>query len=329
MLKDLRSDIKNKIFKSVYLLYGEERFLVRKYEAELLSVLSDEPPDIFDGKRDIPDIINAAQTPSFFSARRVVLVRDSGLFESGRKNDSEEMAEWIKSLPAETADFTVIFNERGNVDKRGKMYKSVSAAGRAAEMARPEEAELIKWLCLTAKKNGVSLQSSAAAFMLRHCGADMDMLDGELEKLISYVGQAGEIKTNDIRNVCSQTISAKIFDMVGAIGKKDAQTALKVFSDLIALKESPIMVITMIARQFRLIYECKVLSAEGLGQAAIAERLSQRAFVVRECLSQGANFNAETLLRALNDCLNADVAVKSGRIGDSAAVEVLIAEYAR
>jgi DNA polymerase-3 subunit delta len=173
------------------------------------------------------------------------------------------------------------------------------------------------------------MKSGTAAFMIRHCGADMDNLFSETEKLISYTGERNEITADDVRNVCSQTVAAKIFDLVGAIGKKNPEAAFAAFGDLIALKESPVMIITMIARQFRLIFQCKHLTAKGLYPDAIAKKLMIKPFVVRECISQSGNFNADTLLSALNDCLAADVAVKSGGIGDQAAVEVLIAEYAK
>ena len=81
-------------------------------------------------------------------------------------------------------------------------------------------------------------------------------------------------------------------------------------------------------RQFRLMLQSRALSSQGLGQEEIARRLGQRGFVVAECLRQGHNFSLEALEQALRDCLEADVSVKTGRMGDKLAVETLIIRYA-
>ena len=124
-MKQINEDIKQGIFKQIYLLYGEERYLRRQYRDRLQKALcgdDDMNVHFYEGK-DVPvgQIIDLAETLPFLAERRVIFLTDSGLFKSG----GEKMAEYLQA-PCETTFF--VFAE-GDVDKRSKLYKTVQKAG--------------------------------------------------------------------------------------------------------------------------------------------------------------------------------------------------------
>jgi len=124
--KELNQNIKSGDFKRVYLLYGVEGFLLGHWQKRLADgVLGGIGTDanlnfkLFDGKVPVADIIAAAETMPFFSDHRLVLLKDTGLFEAGRKDDSEEMAKYIADIP----DSTVLVFVEKCVDNRGRLFK--------------------------------------------------------------------------------------------------------------------------------------------------------------------------------------------------------------
>jgi len=92
-------DLKEKNFRRVYLFYGEERYLVKLYEHKMRDSVADPGAelmntDVLDGPNfSVEAVVNAAETLPFLSEKRLVIVRDSGLFAPGKKNESDRMAD--------------------------------------------------------------------------------------------------------------------------------------------------------------------------------------------------------------------------------------------
>lgn len=121
-MKTIDNDIKTGQFKQIYLLYGEEQYLIRQYRDKLKHALAADDDTMnfsaFSGS-DInqKEIIDLAETLPFFADRRLILIEDSGLF----KKSAEELADYMSSIP-ETTYF--VFAEK-EIDKKTKMYKQV------------------------------------------------------------------------------------------------------------------------------------------------------------------------------------------------------------
>ena len=156
----------------------------------------------------------------------------------------------------------------------------------------------------------------------------MEALSGEIEKLTGYAGTGGEIKVTDVESICTPALETQIFDLVGAVCEKKPERALDLFNNMILMKEQPLVILTMITRQFRLVLQSKALAEKGRSNNEIANFLSIRGFVVTECLRHSNGFKKEELISALKDCLEADMNVKSGRMSDKLAIETLIVKYA-
>ena len=329
-MKELKSDIKNRSFKRVYLLFGDEKYLIRHYENLLKETLMAAGADImnldiFEGKSvSVERISDACQTAPFLNDYRLILVRDSKLFISGRKADSEYMTGVVGSLP----ESTVLVFVEDEVDKRTRLYKKLGEAGRVQEFKTPADKELIEWINNSVNKRGGSIARDAIQLLLRTTAHNMQALSAEIEKLTGYAGTDRQINNADIKSICTPVLETQIFDLVGAVGEKKPERALDIFSNMVLMKEQPLVVLTMITRQFRLVLQSKVLSEKGCSNNEIANFLSIRGFVVTECLRHANGFKTDELIAALNDCLEADMNVKSGRMSDKLAVETLIIKYA-
>ncbi len=328
IMKKLMDDIKRSEFKKIYLLFGEERFLVKLYESRLKEAIITQSTemmnfDTFKGKDfDVRNVENAIYTLPFMSEKRLVILRDTGLLVSGRKDDTDKMVSILENTPETTV---VLFCEE-QVDKKNRLYKKISAKGYAVDFKTPSEKELTEWVIRSLKKYGKNISSKDASLFLRSVSHNMSAIDAEVNKLIDYSKNA-IITEEDIEAVCTKSLETRIFDMVEAVGNKNSHAALNIFSNMILMKESPIMVISMLARQFRLILQAKICSEKGMNLEEIAYTLGQRSFAVKESLEQGRNFSNEVLLEAINECLNTDLNIKTGKMNDKMAVELLIIKY--
>lgn len=323
-MKTLEEDIRSGNFKQVYLLYGEEAYLKNLYKNRLKNAIVDPQDTInlnrYEGKGiSIPAVIDQAETMPFFADYRLILMEETGFFKSA----SPELADYLPTMPAETI---ILFVET-EVDKRGKLFKTVKSMGRAVELPHQNEKTLTSWVLRTLQKENVKITKSAMQLFLERAGDDMENISHELEKLIAYVYGREGITREDVEAICTVRTENKIFDMINAIAEKKQKRALELYYDLLALKEPPMRILALIARQFNLLLQVKDLRRQGFDQATIASRAGLMGFVARNCLRQAEYFSPETLRMAVEDCVRTDEAVKTGRMGDRLGVELLIVKY--
>ena len=320
-MQRINEDIKTGNFKQIYLLYGEERYLRRQYRDRLKSALCQEGDTMnvhfYEGKdMNVGEVVDLAETLPFFADRRVIFVENSGLFKSG----GERMAEYL-AAPNETSFF--VFTE-SEVYKRSKLYKTVQSGGCVVEFAAQDENTLKRWIAGVLKKEGKRIAESTVNLFLQKTGTDMDNIYMELEKLICYCMERDVVEASDVEAVCTNRISNHIFDMINAIADRQLQNALKLYYDLLALKEPPMRILFLIARQCNMLLQVKEMKAKGFDNKAMGSKIGLPPFVVGKYVTQAGRFRTADLREAVKKCVDAEEAVKTGRMNDVMSVEILI-----
>ena len=320
-MQRINEDIKSGNFKQIYLLYGEERYLRRQYRDRLKNALCQEGDTMnshfYEGKDvNVGEIIDLAETLPFFADRRVIFIDNSGLFKSGGENMAQYLAQ-----PNETTCF--VFTE-SEVDKRSKLYKTVQSNGCVVEFAVQDEATLKRWIAGVLKKEGKRVTESTVNLFLLKTGTDMDNIYMELEKLICYCMDRDVVEAADVEAVCTNRVSNHIFDMVNAIADRKLPEALKLYYDLLALKEPPMRILFLIARQCNMLLQVKEMKAKGFDNKAMGSKIGLPPFVVGKYVTQASRFKTADLKNAVKKCVEAEEAVKTGRLNDMMSVEILI-----
>lgn len=323
-MKNIQEDIKSGNFKSAYLLCGEEAYLKVQYKNKLLKALNPDDDTMnfnhYEGRNiDVKELIDLCETMPFFADRRVVLLEDTGFF----KNKCDELADYMKELP----DYLCLVFVEDEVDKRSKMYKGVKSCGRIGEFARQDEKTLMQWAAGILKREGKNITQRDMELLLTMTGIDMGNLRMELEKLITYTGDRNVVTRADIQEVCTTQTQNKIFDMVRAVTEKNQKRALDLYYDLLTLKEPPMRILFLLAKQFRQLLLVKEYTEEGVAQPEMASRLGVPSFVVRNIASCARSYRISELRQAVTDFVDAEEAVKTGRLQDVLSVELLIVKY--
>ena len=323
-MKKLAEEIKTGQLKQVYVLYGEEAYLRGQYRDKLKEALlgGGDPMNLhcFEGK-DVRagELIDLAETMPFLAERRVIVVENSGLFAKG----GEELAAYLGNL-SETAHFVFV---EPSVDKRSRLYKAATAKGRAIEFAAQDEAVLKRWILGFLKKEGKNITERDLNLFLDKTGSDMQNIRGELEKLLCYCMDRDVITAQDIEAVCTKQVSSQIFDMINAVAERRQKAAMDLYYDLLTLKEPPMRILFLITRQFNLLLQVKELKNKGYDANAVGGKVGLAGFIARKYMAQAARFKEADLRRALADCVEAEEAVKTGRMNDVMSVELLIVKY--
>ena len=322
-MQRLNQDMKTGQLNHIYLLYGEEAYLRKQYKNRLKeAIIGDDSMNYhyYEGKGvTIGEVIDQAETMPFFSEKRLILMENTGLFKGG----GEELSEYLKS-PAQTVYFLFVETE---VDKRSKLYETVSAKGCAVEFGIQDENTLKRWVLGMVKRENKKISEPALNFLLEMTGTDMENIQKEMEKLFCYCMDQDAITERDIVQICTKRISSHIFDMINAIADRKQKKALELYYELLALKEPPMRILFLITRQFNLLLQVKELAGKGYQGRAIGEKVGLPGFVAGKYVTQASRFQKEELRETVEACVEAEEAIKTGRLNDNMSVELLIVKY--
>ena len=325
-MQQLIQDLKSETYKPMYLLFGEEDYLRKQYRDKLKAALVAEGDTMnyhyYEGKDiNVGEIIDLAETLPFFADRRVIILENSGLCKSG----GDALAEYLKS-PADSVLFILVETQ---IDKRCRLFKTIKDGGRVCEFAAQNEMTLKRWIYSLAKQDNKAVDELTINHFLEKTGTEMSNIRTEWEKLMCYCMGRDVVTPADIDAVCTQRVSNRIFEMVAAIAEKRQQEALDMYHDLLTLKEPPMGILALIARQFNLMLQVKELQMKNIHSRQIAEKVGLAPFIVQKYEKQASRFKMRELKEALAACVAADEAVKTGRLNDVLSIELLIIERSR
>ncbi len=321
IMQRINNDIKTGNYQPVYLLYGEERYLKKQYKDKLKKALC-APDDnmnnhMFEGKGiSVGEVIDLAETMPFFADRKVIFLEDSGLLKSG----GEQLAEYLGSQN----ETTVLIFVESEIDKRSKLYKAIQSKGCVVEFEAQDENTLKRWVAGLLNKEGKKVTESTVQLFLSKTGTDMENIHGELEKLICYCLDKEVVERSDVETICTTRVTSHIFDMVDAIADKKQKKALQLYYELLALKEPPMRILFLIARQCNILLQVKAMKNKGYGNKDMAAAIGVPPFALGKYATQAGKFKTAQLKNAVAQCVEAEEAVKTGRMNDVMSVEILI-----
>ena len=87
--------------------------------------------------------------------------------------------------------------------------------------------------------------------------------------------------------------------MIRAIAEKKQRLALDLYYDLLALKEPPMRILFLIARQFNQLLLVKSLAAKGMDRSSIASKAQVAPFIAGRLMTQARSFTLEQLKSVL------------------------------
>lgn len=330
---DMNRIIKEKDFNRLYVIYGEEEYLKDFYiNALKKSVLGEEDFNYFrvDGKPVERELKDMCEELPMFGEKKVIVVRNSGLFKGTKKKDIGESEE-EESTEVNTYEFLadlpeyccLIFRE-SEADKRMKLYKFAQKNGIMFESTRQNAEIIIKVLQKKANLGRRDIIPAAINLMINGMGNDITMLLGELEKLILFTGDGQTITEKHVREVCELSHQSKIFELTDAIAEGNREKALTMLEALLSSREPSQLILVMIGRQFLQLYNVKQMQEMSATQAEINEKLGVPEFVARKLANQAKNYTLKQLKKRIECALDMDEAIKNGQMKDIMALELLV-----
>ena len=322
-MKEISKNIKEGQFHKVYLLTGDEGYLIFQASQMLRSALLHEGDEMNftryeESKIDLPQLADLAATFPFFSPKRVILFNYTNILKTGK----DEFLKILQNLP-ETTCMIICDSE---VDKRSASYKWIKKNGYVAEFLRKNQKEntLLHFLVRILGKEKKQIREEDARYFLSLVGDNMFQIRNEAEKLISYLGEETVVSREAIDQIVSAQIQDKIFDMVTALAQKDQNKALSYYNDLMLLREAPMHILYLIVRQYRILVIIKSMRELHKTDDEIAKAAGILPFSIKRYHSQLRLYNQKQLESCLDQAVKLEEEIKTGIITDQIGLEMLL-----
>lgn len=323
-LTELKKQLKDNNLKPVYLFWGEERYLTDNYADKLSDIIPDGGVPEFnrlvieDAKTPLADILDFLETYPMMSEKKMLIMRDVGLFKSPGE---EAKSFWVKQLE-NMPDYAVVLFIENEIDKRSVLYKTVDKIGLTVEFSYLSATDLTTWVerqFLQVKKK---IKKENAQYLVEICDEGMGNLRNEVDKLINFCGE--EVTHSDIERLVSKSLNVRVFEMTDAIISRHADTALKILSDMRTVKESAFKILYILFSTFDKLLHAQLLLKEGESAEMIAKKLKVPPFIARKYMQK--SFDEDFLVTCVMNVAEIDFAVKEGRIDEWTALEQFVAE---
>lgn len=337
---------------SVYLLYGEEAYLVRELLHLLINALlpaeeQETGLTMLEGNPAPQTLRERVETAPFFNTRNVIVVKGTSYFrakqataageddgdgevaESHDADHTEQLISLIYSVPEYSH---LIFVAEGKTDKRKKIFKAVEKYGAVVEMEPLKPKEVRPWitayLARMNKKIAAPAMEQLMAIVQVMPKISLGFLANELDKAALFTGTEEIISKDDLTVVLSQVPEVSVFVMLEALSQKQATKAIELLETQLNVGEPSFRLLALLTRQVRIMWQVKELSSEGYGAQEIANEMKIHPFVVEKLLRQSRSFTVKKLQVGLCRLAAIERDLKSGR-ADNRVLEEFIIEFCR
>ena len=291
----------------------------------------------FDGARlDLSDLKSTCEAMPFLSSRRLVIIRgvvgrsaETASGENTRKSKSESneaLATYLENVP----DFTDVVLLESEPPGKGPVLRSVemlASQGRAnIRWDKPLDPEsAYDWVVNRVAGHGGQIDSDAAHDVVTGVGVDRRALDREVEKLTLLVTDR-QITSDDVRELVALPNDARIFDLIDALGNRNARRAIHAWRRLMLAGEDSYRIVSMVGRQVRLLVIASEGSTEGRSTQALGAMLGLPPRVAAGLAAQTRNWNAARLDRLLRRLVELNRESKTGGPDVERALQTLLLE---
>jgi DNA polymerase-3 subunit delta len=321
----------------ILLLHGNDTYAIEGTLRRLVQELVDLNLSQLDGRTaSLNDLRSAAYAMPFLADHRLVILSQP-LAKLNAAAAQRDFTALLESLPESTALVLVIEDElqRGEWQTLRPSHwltKWARAAGaqrcQVNAFSLPRPADMPIWIRSQAEEQGGQFAPQAASVLATYIGNDTRQAGQEITKLLTYVDRKRMVQAQDVELLTAPGGQANVFDMVDALGRGDARTALRSLHRLLEEGDA-ISLFGMVVRQFRLILMAREALDNGVRASALAEELHLHPFVAEKIAAQAARFSMPALEKIYARLLDMDEAAKTSQMPLEVALDTFVAENAR
>lgn len=250
------------------------------------------------------DLVDQARTLPVFADRRVIIVKN---VNEAPADQLEQFSAYLDDPVAETQ----LLVTAASIDKRRKFFQKFAQKGEIVEFRKLYDNQIPLFVREQAKSCGRTFTAPALKLFCRRVGSNLAEIVGEIEKLVSYVGDRDFFEEEDVAAIVADTRIESVFAMIDALCAGQRGEALRLLDRLLGDGQPGLVILTMITRHFRQLWKTRALLAQGVPQKELARRIGINPYFLNNLLAQANRYEDAQLRSIFPRLLEVDQALKS------------------
>ncbi len=310
--------------KNFYLIYSEDEGVISSRVEEIISklqvdknsIITYNMPDV-----NLADIILDASMVSMFNPRKVIVVKNSICFKD-KVNGVEELENYFESYNHN--NYLIFTLGCAKVDTRKKIYKLISKVGEVITVKQIDHNYLCNYVNKMVMDNGFKMSYNDVNFFVNKVGTNLNNLKNELDKLMIYKEKEKVINYDDINDLVIGNLEDEIFALSDAVINGDVKRSLDVYGEFVNQNYEQTQMISILANQFRFLFQVKRLYEQGTYQNDIAKILEVHPYRVKLAISKCYQYEDRMLLKYLDKLATLEQNIKLGKTDKAIGLELFL-----
>lgn len=281
---------------------------------------------------DLAPLVNAAQTPPFLTARRIVIGRNLAMFTKG--DQVKGLVEWFEN-PLDSTDLVLVWEKASSSTRLGAIPKTLKEALKSAGAQEINAAPSGKGRKgLLAEKLGeadVKLDPGARQLIASVVGDDVGRVEGILASLVSTFGPGTKLGPNEVQPFLGEKSDVPPWELTDAIDSGDIGTALEKLGRMTRGGERhPLQVMATLQSHYQRALALDGASIRNEKDAAAILGMKGSTFPAKKAMTLSRNLGGTGIAKAVHLLADADIDLRGGTaVPAEAVMEVLVARLAR
>lgn len=317
--------VKKKKILPLYYLFGDDTYslnLASKTIEDAMGafITSDFDKDVcYSDDRNLQDVLNLARAFPFGSEKKLIIYKDA------EKIKDKKLLEPYISSPS---DFTVlVLIHNGKIaNLTSTPFKQLFENNFLFEARELKGENLFDWIVELAASKGREISNDNAALLANVSGEDRVIIENQLEKIITFLGDKTEITFNAIKEVSVSFKEHNIFDLQNAIFQKEKPASHRIALSMLDKGEDATFIINMLTRSFIGLSQLKEINEKKIPDTEAAKIIGTHPFYLKNYHKARVLFTDNDLTKAIEALLKADVSIKTTTTSPQTIISILIAE---
>ena len=313
----------------IYFFYGDDNYAlenaVKAIEKAVDPLLTSEfDKEIINAEeKTIVELMDLASVFPFGSKKKIIILKD---FDE-LKGDKKQFGPYVKD-PAPSTVLVVI--KYGKIQNHNTLpYSLLLEKNYLFEANELKGKELVNWIVRYSAKNGKIISEDNAELLLDIVGENRSMIEMQLQKIFTYLGDNKEIRLDVIKSVASQIKEYIIFDLLNAIGSMNKSKAVEILLNLLSQGDEDkqaLFILVMLNKYFTGIAQIPELEKGNLTDQSKAKIIGTHPYYYKDYVRAGRFFKEEKMLNISRALLRTDVMLKTTSANARTLMLMLLAE---
>ena len=336
-IEELEKELKTGKLHGLYLLYGEETFLLENCLKSIKKIFGEKVNGInyiLIDETNINEIVSDIETPALGIEKKLIIAKATGIFKKDlkkkSKKDNDNLKEkinlYIKENIKQINETCVVVFIEQNVEKC-ELLSTIEKLGVVCNFEYQKPIQIQTRLKAIINAYKINIEMSTLMYLIECCGTDMQELINETRKLIEYTGEGNTITKEAIDKLAIKKMESIIFDLTDSLGKKNTKQAIEVLRNLILSKEPLQKILITLYNHFKKLYLTKLAIVQNKDVTSYLDLKPNQTFLTNKYKAQAGYFKLKELRRILQEFCDLDYKYKIGLIDLNVGLEAILCAY--